>query len=194
MAQITITFVYQIYTHTVNKSSVHGTIHGRAGCCTEGTLIMQSNSITDMSIYLLKPSCMTSSPAVRCESIWEKRHNCEGTGFKERASRSSWRHGALGMTYQPFESSGTNRQQQNSTWGKPQVSVNRNHKSSIRKSTQGRRHGRLVSTSKGTAKMVTGSTDHIKVCAVLFTLRRSAYPNQLQCHPWLYESQKTAHR
>lgn len=32
----------------------HGTIRGRAGCCTEDALIMRSNSITNMFLYLLQ--------------------------------------------------------------------------------------------------------------------------------------------
>lgn len=51
------------------------------------------------------------------------------------------------------------------------------HKSSIRKSTQVELHSRLACASKGAANIVTGSTDHRKVCTVLSVLLCSTYPN-----------------
>lgn len=111
---------------------------------------------------------MASSTAVRCESIWEKKAQLRRDGLQRKSFKVILKAWCTEHDLPTFEHSGANRERQNSTGEKPQVSVNRNHKPSIKISPQSELiNSRLVSTSKGTANVVIENIDHIKVCAVL---------------------------
>lgn len=150
----------------------HGTMYWRAGSCAECMLIMQSNSFTSMFIYDQDQTDM-SSPAVCCESVLETRPSCVWNGLQRKSfkvkleGRVHWEWLTNFLCFQVQPDSGRIEHEGN----------RRFHKSSIRKSTQVELHSRLACASKGAANIVTGSTDHRKVCTVLSVLLCSTYPN-----------------
>ena len=73
----------------------HGTIPGRAGCCTEGTLTMQSNSVTNMFTYLLKSRVVWQAVLQYAVSL----SGNQGTAVKGCASRKGLQGHSEGMVH-----------------------------------------------------------------------------------------------